>query len=956
MSNKNPSSFWLILITAIFLFYSCEMKMNNKSAAQESSNEAEEEAKEGYDGPKDRDILEFEKTKDPTLGRIPDGALAEALDYTEALKQTDAAKMQDYLPWVERGPIYDSIGPSNGNYRGGFGNPAGTYTSGRIRAVLVDPTDATGNTVWVGGVAGGVWKTSNLLDAEPAWQNINDKFDNMAISSICIDPANTNIMYFSTGEPTVNQDAVQGLGIWKSTDHGITWNRLPSTASFTLTFKILCDNAGNLYVAQRSTGIRRSTDGGSSWTTISPTSTSCTDIELSSTGAMHIAMGYYTSAGTAKYYFCSNPATVTTTGWTQGTGLIASANRLELAVVADTVWAVSTSTANNVNYAFKSIDGGATFTQQNSTAYTTSLSNTQGWYNISLAISPDSASAFIVGGLDAYRSLTNGASVSRMSYWVSTAPYVHADHHFVQWWKVDGETRVLMACDGGLFLSRNNGVTFADKNKDLAIKQFYSCAIHPTLPNYFLAGAQDNGSHKLNNPGLTYSIEVTGGDGAYVDIDQDQPSIQFTSYVYNQYRRSTNGGVNFTSFNHSSTIGLFINPFDYDDLSKKLYASYGSTLFRWNDAATAVSVATSSTTILTVPSSVGNITALTNSPNVPKRLYVGTSSSRLIRIDNADTVSNLSIGDFSTDLTGPGFAGTINCIAEGSTDQQLLAIFSNYGVTNVWHSTNGGSNWTGIDGNLPNMPVRWAVFDPTDDKKIILATEGGVYVTTSVNGAATQWLPSANFPTVRTDMLKVRKSDNLILAATHGRGLWSSHVYEVVPVRNINLQARLDASGNAVLQWDAAGATHQTKFTIQMSINGISFTNLETVAGTVRNYRHLLTHAVGYYRIVGVENNNKAAYSNIAFVKFSKEQPLQLRIAPNPVINDATFAFTSAAKGTYTWVVSDASGKIVQRGTGSLPAGGMVSLPLKTAALARGTYYLQVMQEGQKVSGTFVKQ
>ena len=148
-------------------------------------------------------------------------------------------------------------------------------------------------------------------------------------------------------------------------------------------------------------------------------------------------------------------------------------------------------------------------------AYTTSLSNTQGWYNISLAISPDSASAFIVGGLDAYRSLTNGASVSRMSYWVSTAPYVHADHHFVQWWKVDGETRVLMACDGGLFLSRNNGVTFADKNKDLAIKQFYSCAIHPTLPNYFLAGAQDNGSHKLNNPGLTYSIEVTGGDGAY---------------------------------------------------------------------------------------------------------------------------------------------------------------------------------------------------------------------------------------------------------------------------------------------------------------------------------------------------------------------------------------------------------------------------------------------------------
>ncbi len=919
----------------------------------------EDSNSEGYDGPLERQMLEFEKIKDPATGKIPTGELLTALTETETLKATPEARLMA-MNWIERGPIYDSLGPSNGNTRGGFGNTNGVYTSGRMRAVLIDPTDPTGNTVWVGGVNGGIWKTTNLLNAVPIWQNINDFFDNMAISSICIDPSNSNIMYFSTGEPTVNADAVQGMGIWKSTDHGVTWNFLPSTSTFTLTFKLLCDNSGNLYAARRGAGLSRSTDGGATWASIAPNANSGSDIELSSTGTLHLSSGYFTAAsgGAARHFYTTSPATVTSGSWSSSTGLPTNANRFEIATQGDLVYICPTNGSNNVFGAYKSLDGGATFIQQNTINYATGVSNGQGWYNISLDINPNDGGQFIVGGLDAYRSLDSGVTAQRLTYWVTSLPYVHADHHYVKWFNAGGETRVLMGTDGGLFLSRDNGVTFTDKNRNLGIKQFYSCAIHPSLPNYFLAGAQDNGSHKLDNPGLTYSIEVTGGDGAYVDIDQDEPRIQFTSYVYNQFRRSTNGGVNWTSFNFTGTSGpgLFINPFDYDDINNKFFSSYSGQMMRWNNP-TSLTTNTSDTNRMIIPGTTGSLTAFMVSPNVDKRLYVGTSTGKLFRIENSDATTALDIAGNTTDITGPAFAGYLNCIAVGSNDNNLLAIFSNYGVTNVWYSSDAGLTWTGLDGNLPNMPVRWAVFDPISNDKIILATEAGVYVARDVNGAATQWLPSADFPTVRTDMLKVRPSDNLILAATHGRGLWSSYTFTVLPVKTIALQAKLDNAGNSNLTWSSIGAVSSTKFNVQYSLNGISFNDIATVPGTVAAFKHALSVPTGYYRIMAVEPNVASIYSNVVAVKSTRPLTgLKLRISPNPVVTAANFVVNTSEAGEYSWAVRDMQGKVLQTGRGVLGAGASVNLPVVVSNLPRGSYSLLVMGNRQKMNSTFIKQ
>ncbi|HZH37306.1 MAG TPA: hypothetical protein VEX65_08525, partial [Flavisolibacter sp.] len=213
------------------------------------SHEEESEEKEGYDGALERDQLEFEKTKDPSLGYVPFDRLGDAVDYTEAQKKNAARfRASTSLSWEERGPIYDVVGPSNGNTRAGI-----HYTAGRIRAVLVDTlNDPSGNTVITGGVSGGLWKCTNFLDEVPNWKAVNDYFSNLAVASIAQDPNHPNVMYFATGEGTSNADAVMGKGVWKSTDAGATWTQLPATSQFLRSFKLLVDGKSNVYLATRS--------------------------------------------------------------------------------------------------------------------------------------------------------------------------------------------------------------------------------------------------------------------------------------------------------------------------------------------------------------------------------------------------------------------------------------------------------------------------------------------------------------------------------------------------------------------------------------------------------------------------------------------------------------------------------------------------------------------------------
>jgi len=761
----------------------------------EGKDRDDEKEKDGYDGPEARDQQEFDWTVDPALGYVPYTRLNSALAYTHYLRDSviaarAAGRTQSIMLWQERGPIYDSVGPSNGNTRGND-----LYTAGRMRAVLIDTlNDPSGNTAIVGGVSGGVWKCTNFLSNFPNWKNVNDYFDNMAISSICQDPSNPGVMYFSTGEASSNADAHFGAGVWKSTDKGETWQQLSSTVNFIRTWKVICDATGNVYLASRTTatpalntvGLARSSDGGTTWTNITPTAqgtatatATCTDLEYSSTGKLYASFGYATGAGTqVRAYTTSNPATVTQGTWTLGTGIRSSglnAVRMELAAVADTVYAVTVNTAYNSDSCYKSIDGGLTWTKQNTAVMPAGILSGQGWYNETLAINPANTAELMCGGLDAYRSVNGGLTWTRVSFWVTSIPYVHADHHYMHWWKRGNQSQLVIGCDGGIYYSTDGGVVWVDKNRNLGLKQFYGADIHPAAGSpYLLAGAQDNGTHQLKYPGLSYSIEVTGGDGMHVWINKQDPNIQMASYVYNQYRRSINGGQTWTSNNISGTAGMFVNPYAIDDAQNILYGSHNAnTLLRWPN----INTATASNTVTLSALNGAQIGSLKISPYTANRLFLGSSGGRVIRVDNANAATPTA-----TNISGAGFpTGFVRSVNVGSSDNNIVATFSNFGVAQVWVTTDGGTNWTNIDGNLPDMPVWWALYDPANNNKLYLGTETGVWATDQINGASTVWLPDPGVPTTRIAMLRMRTSDNTVVASTYGRGLFTARIPPATP-------------------------------------------------------------------------------------------------------------------------------------------------------------------------------
>lgn len=916
MRNYQP----LLLIPFLLLLLSGCMEMNpgtEPNTIQLTAKDRFVKKPKAQDGISDAQRMEFDITADRTLGYIPRNRLIEA---TEQLKTARASgnytNRLNALSWAERGSSSDAVGPSNGNGRLGS-----SVTSGRMRAIWVDLADVTNKTVWVGGVDGGVWKTTDITAASPNWTPANDFLGNLAIADITQDPTNTDVMYFATGEKAINIDAVAGGGIWKSTDHGITWSLLPGTTTFWNCSRIVCDASGNLYIAAVASlvgipgstgGIYRSTDGGATWSAnLSPTglTTRVSEMVISSTGRMHITCGYYnTSAATAGYRYTDNPATVTSATWTAPTTAFTSLRyNCDIAVNGNTVYALPSSSAFQTPQVWKSIDGGDNWAITGTTppiAGSAPVSSGQAWYCIAIGVDPTDANKVMVGGLNSYISTDGGATWSVNSVWVTGIPgstnYIHADHQIIVW----NNNQVLDGGDGGLFYSADDGVTFADRNVGLRLKQFYACAIHPSTTNYFLAGAQDNGVHQFNGAGITSSVEVTGGDGAYVHIDEDQPQYQFGAYVYNQYYRSINSGASWSSIAYSGSAGQFINPTDYDDINNNFYGAYNAgTYIRWINA---ISGATAFAN--TVPAFSGGTVSYTGvSRYTSNRVYFGTNNGRIVRVDNAHSATFTA-----TDITGSTMnVANVSCVAQGTTENNLLATFSNYGATHVWLSTTGGgaAGWTDITGSgLPDIPVRWAMFYPEDNTKAILATEMGIYETSLLNGASTVWVQNSSFPTVRTNMLQYRFSDNTILASTQGRGLWSSVIPPATPY------IRFASSYNySPLRTEATGSTsgcrNFTDYTLNMHIDkapvGTATVTLSIGGGATA------TQGVDYDFTT---NGNFAAPSSVLTFNngATADQPITIRI-----YNDAETESTTPEFFTINYLVTGTTDAMAAPGSGS---------------------------------------
>jgi hypothetical protein len=107
--------------------------------------------------------------------------------------------------------------------------------------------------------------------------------------------------------------------------------------------------------------------------------------------------------------------------------------------------------------------------------------------------------------------------------------------------------------------------------------------------------------------------------------------------------------------------------------------------------------------------------------------------------------------------------GTVYMTQNGKRDDD----FTPY----VWKSTDYGKTWTSIAGNIPMGPVNVIREDPVDRNILYVGTDTGAYVTT--DGAKSWSVLGANLPATYVHDLIIHPRDNVIVIATHGRGMWA---------------------------------------------------------------------------------------------------------------------------------------------------------------------------------------
>jgi len=692
---------------------------------------------------------------------------------------------------------------------------------GRTRIVMWDPL--VDNKVWAGSVTGGLWYNNDITSASSIWQPVNDMWDNLVISSITYDPNDPLIMYVGTGEVqtaliTYRESSGRGVGIWKTTDGGQNWSLLPSTSQFAYVTKMVVRNeAGNSVIyagvasgiyygqqqSQPSDGLYRSTDGGLNWEQVLPNITGNTvpycvsDVTLSADGRIFVGTMQNINGIGGDVVLYSDQGTIGTwTKYEDVASLILPVSSYPLR--GRVVIATAPSDANVVyaafaagvhppgdklyyygKYLYRSNDKGATWFPVNLPGGNDQWANLA-WHAMTLGVDPNNPEIIYAGGLDQWRSMNGGGTWKHLSDWAlmyygGGVKYLHADQHCIAY-KTGAEPKILFGTDGGVFYTADGNATdpvFIQRNKNYNTLQFYTGAIHPGAgQTKYLGGLQDNGTLLYQGSTLSIYNMISGGDGAYCFWDKETPSVYFTSIYYNRYYMFNNN----TNVNNPGTYsGVFINPADYYSPGNTLFANATDFWGGYTDNLFIIENIPVNTSEYFIDAGTGSDIYFSHvkvspfSSGYSVNLFLGTASGKLFKLSDA------LIDPVTTDIGSPSFpAANISSVAVGGSEDTLLVTFSNYGISSIWQTFNGGQSWKEVEGNLPDMPVRWAIYQPQNSKQALIATELGVWSTSNLHDANVVWTPQTEgMANVRVDMLTLRTSDNTVLAASHGRGLFT---------------------------------------------------------------------------------------------------------------------------------------------------------------------------------------
>jgi photosystem II stability/assembly factor-like uncharacterized protein len=415
----------------------------------------------------------------------------------------------------------------------------GPYRGGRVTAV--DGYPERPQTFLMGGVGGGVWKTTN---AGESWNNITDGDLNVGpIGAISVAPSDRSVIYVGTGSAEVRGNISVGDGVYRSTDGGRTWVHMGLPESHHIrriqvhprdADVVYVTALGHIFGPNEERGVYRSTDGGETWERVLHVSERTGAIDL----RMHpenprILYAAMWQAERKPWAMHSGPHNGPNEGgvwktrdggdsWSQLTNGLPtdSVGKIGLAVSGanpDQVYALVEARENNRGL-YRSDDGGESFEL---------VSDFRGllaraWYYTHVDAHPTKEDVVYVSSEDFFRSEDGGESFEEVN-----TP--HGDNHDL-WINPKRPEIAIQANDGGANVTVDGMVSWSTQlNQPTA--EFYSLEVDDQFPYRVYAPQQDNSTisipSRFTNGITPYEnwFATAGCETGPLAVDPEDPNI-----------------------------------------------------------------------------------------------------------------------------------------------------------------------------------------------------------------------------------------------------------------------------------------------------------------------------------------------------------------------------------------------------------------------------------------------